>query len=180
MSLRKRWKSLIKRCFFASKTNKNKNVLREKINIANVYRYEKKFDQAHQIYDEVLANSSESIISGVALQEIGVAFFSENIFDSTVYYVKKSLKYPSVDFNKSVRLYVLSDAYYELNRLDSALMYAHESLTYPAPFHTKRECYRILANASYLLGDYKTMAGYMTYYQAYTDSVRVIDAQTKL
>ncbi len=179
MSLRKRWKSLIKRCFFASKTNKNKNVLREKINIANVYRYEKKFDQAHQIYDEVLANSTDSIISGVALQEIGVAFFSENIFDSTVYYVKKSLKYPSVDFNKSVRLYVLSDAYYELNRLDSALMYAHESLTYPAPFHTKRECYRILANASYLLGDYKTMAGYMTYYQAYTDSVRVIDAQTK-
>lgn len=127
----------------------------------------------------MLANSTDSIISGVALQEIGVAFFSENIFDSTVYYVKKSLKYPSVDFNKSVRLYVLSDAYYELNRLDSALMYAHESLTYPAPFHTKRECYRILANASYLLGDYKTMAGYMTYYQAYTDSVRVIDAQTK-
>ncbi len=168
-----------KAVFFASKTNKNKNVLREKINIANVYRFEKKFDQAHQIYDEVLANSTDSIISGLTLQEIGVAFLWANIYDSTVYYEKKSLSYPSVDFNRSVRLYVLSDAYYELKKLDSALMYAHESLIYPAPFHTKRECYRILANASYLLGDYKTMAGYMTYYQAYTDSVRVIDAQTK-
>ena len=99
-----------KAVFFASKTNKNKNVLREKINIANVYRYEKKFDQAHQIYDEVLANSTDSIISGVALQEIGVAFFSENIFDSTVFFIKQSLSFPFVDFDKSIRLYVLHDA----------------------------------------------------------------------
>jgi tetratricopeptide (TPR) repeat protein len=168
-----------KAVFYASKTNNNKNVLKEKINIANVYRFEKKFDKAHQIYNEVFSNSTDSIISGLVLQEIGVAFFWENVYDSTIYYLKKSLDYPFVDINKSVRLYVLADAYYELLKLDSALFYAHESLTYPATFHTKRECYRILANSCYLKKDFKTMAGYMTHYQTMSDSIRKIDIQTK-
>ena len=168
-----------KAVFYASKTNNNKNVLKEKINIANVYRFEKKFDKAHLIYNEVFSNSTDSIISGLVLQEIGVAFFWENVYDSTIYYLKKSLDYPFVDINKSVRLYVLADAYYELLKLDSALFYAHESLTYPATFHTKRECYRILANSCYLKKDFKTMAGYMTHYQTMTDSIRKIDMQTK-
>lgn len=164
--------------YFSNARQKDK-INFEKINIANTYRYENNFTKAHEIYKDAFINSKDSIISGIALQEIGVTFFRENIYDSSVFYLKKSLNFPFIDFNRSVRLYMLSDAFFELNQLDSALYYAEESLRYPANFHTKRECYRILANTCYLKGDYKAMGGYMTFYQAMSDSVRIIDIQTK-
>jgi tetratricopeptide (TPR) repeat protein len=166
-----------KAVFYASKTNKN--VLEERINIANVYRYQKKFNKAHQIYKEVIRKSSDSIISGLALQEIGVNFFRENKYDSAAYYLNESLKFPAKDTGQAVRLYMLADSFFELNQLDSAIIIAEKSLTFPANYFTKRECYRILANTCYLKKDFKSMAEYMTHYQAMVDSVSKIDSQTK-
>lgn len=164
---------------YLSKAGKSDKVYSEKINIGNTYRFEKNFIKAHQIYKDAFINSNDSIISGIALQEIGVSYFIENKFDSSVFYLKQSLRFPFVDFNRAVRLHMLSDAFYELHQLDSAFFYSNESLKFPANFYTKRECYRILANTSYLKKDYKAMAGYMTFYQAMSDSVRNIDVQTK-
>jgi len=79
----------------------------------------------------------------------------------------------------AIRLYALSDSFFELKQLDSAKIYAEKSLTFPANFYTKRECYRILANTCYLKKDFKSMAEYMTHYQAMVDSVSKIDSQTK-
>ena len=164
---------------YLSKAGIYNKVYSENINIGNTYRFEKNFTKAHQIYNDVFTNSSDSTISGIALQEIGVSYFIENKFDSSVIYLKQSLRYPFVDTNRAVRLHMLSDAYYELNQLDSALYFSNESLKYPANFYTKRECYRILANTCYLKKDFKSMAEYMTHYQAMTDSVSKIQAQTK-
>ncbi len=164
---------------FFLKSNKVKESLYKKIDIGNTFRNQNDFQKAHSYYKDVLNISSDSLLSGFVLQEIGVNYFRENKFDSAVYYLKESLKFPYVDFNKSIRLYRLSDSYYELRMIDLAIELSLESLKYPANFYTKRECYRILANSSYLNGEYKAMADYMTYYQAYTDSVRRIDIQTK-
>ena len=164
---------------FLLRINKMKESLYKKIDIGNTFRNQNDLKKSHEIYMEVLLKSSDSLLSGVALQEIGVNYFRENKYDSSVFYLKESLKYPFIEFNMSVRLYMLSDAYYELNILDSALIYSNKSLQYPANFYTKRECYRILANTSYLKGDYRKMANYMKHYQSYTDSVRQIEIQTK-
>lgn len=161
------------------KAGKADKVYSEKINIGNTYRYERDFSKAYEIYKDVLRSSSDSMIYAVALQEIGINFYRQNEFDSSIYYLKKCIEYPYQAFYQSIKLFRLADSYYELDEYDSAFHYANLSLSYPANFHTKRECFRILANTSYLKGNYKEMAGYMTYYQNYTDSVRIIDSQTK-
>ena len=155
------------------------DALYKKIDIGNAYRSMKEYGKAYIYFRDVLIESKDSILSGIAYQEIGTNFFLETKYDSAVFFLKESLNYPAREFNRAIRLYCLSEVYYELVQLDSALYFANRSLEYPANFYTKRECYRILANSSYLKGDYKTMAGYMTFYQAMSDSVRKIDVQTK-
>lgn len=164
---------------YFSKAGKYDKVNSEKINIGNTYRYEKEYAKAYKLYQEVLTSSNDSIICGIALQEIGVNFNRQNSFDSSILYLKRSVNYPYQAFYKSINLFRLADSYYELKNFDSSFHFANLSLEYPSNFHTKRECYRILANTSYMKGDYKKMAVFMTYYQDFTDSVRNIDAQTK-
>lgn len=103
----------------------------------------------HIYIRDVLIESKDSILSGIAYQEIGTNFFLETKYDSAVFFFKESLNYPAREFNRAIRLYCLSEVYYELVQLDSALYFANRSLEYPANFYTKRECYRILANSSY-------------------------------
>ena len=150
-----------------------------KMDIGNTFRTERKFNEAHKIYIDILKNSDDSLLTGIALQEIGINFFWHNKFDSALSYLKKSIKYPHTAFYNSIRLLRLADTYYELNRHDSAMYFAKMSLEFPGNFYTKRECYRILANTCYLKKDFKSMAEYMTHYQAMTDSVSKIQAQTK-
>jgi tetratricopeptide (TPR) repeat protein len=150
-----------------------------KMDIGNTFRTERKFNEAHEIYIDILKNSDDSLLTGIALQEIGINFFWHNKFDSALSYLKKSIKYPHTAFYNSIRLLRLADTYYELNRHDSAMYFAKMSLEFPGNFYTKRECYRILANTCYLKKDFKSMAEYMTHYQAMTDSVSKIQAQTK-
>ncbi len=150
-----------------------------KMDIANTFRTERQFNKAHEIYIDILKNSDDSLLTGIALQEIGINFFWHNKFDSALSYLKKSIKYPHTAFYNSIRLLRLADTYYELNRYDSAMYFAKMSLEFPGNFYTKRECYRILANTCYLKKDFKTMAEYMTHYQTMVDSVSKIDSQTK-
>lgn len=173
---RDKYKQAIK--YFES-IGKLKEAFFDRIDIGNMYRSENEFTKAHNIYIEVLQSSKDSVILGVALQEIGINFFWNNQFDSSLVYLKKSIHYPSRNYYQSIRFQRLSDTYFELKQYDSAFHYARESLKFPSNFYTQRECYRILANASYIAGDYKSMAGYMSKYQALSDSVRTIDIQTK-
>lgn len=52
-------------------------------------------------------------------------------------------------------------------------------MEYPASYHVKKECCRIVVNAAYNKRDIELTKKYMSKYQEYTDSVRVIESQTK-
>jgi tetratricopeptide (TPR) repeat protein len=149
------------------------------LDIAKTYWSEGEYKSAQECYSEILQTTKDPKLLGSTYQGIGINYFFAKQFDSAQVYLKMSLNYPYDADNYAIRCFKLSDAYYMTNNYDSAIKYAKKSIEYPATSFTKKECYRILANVSYLKGDFKQMADYMTKYQEYSDSVRAIDIQTK-
>jgi len=150
------------------------------LDIGRTYRYIKNYKAAHKYYNQALTQTTDSVFQGAALQEIGISYFQAKQYDSAQYYLRKSLLFPYISTNFSIRCYQLSDLFFNIAQYDSAYSYAVIALKYPANFFTQRECYRILANTAYVKGNFKQMAIYMTYFQAYSDSVRQIESQTKI
>ena len=149
------------------------------LDIGRTYRNEKNYKTAHKYFISVLDNYNDSTLSGAAYQEIGVNFWFSKDLDSSQVYLHKSMSYPFKGTDYSVRCFTLGEVFYSKSQYDSAFYYAEKALLYPSSFFTQRECYRILANTSYLKGDYKQMAVYMTHFQSCSDSVRKIETQTK-
>ncbi len=149
------------------------------LNIGTTYRNEKNYNVALGNFRKVLSSTNDSMLLGATFQEIGVVYYLMGKSDSATFYLRKSLSYPYKQDDYSIRTYVFADYWFNTEKYDSAYFYADKALKYPSNFFTKRECYRILANTSYLQGDYKGMAGFMTSFQACTDSLRTIEAQTK-
>ncbi len=149
------------------------------LDIGKSYYAIKDYKQAQNYFHKALVQNKDSVFYGSALQEIGASYFYSKQFDSSELYLRKSLKYPYLKFDYSARCYVLGNLYFSKGEYDSAYHYATVALKYPANFFTQRECYRILANTEYLKGNFKQMAVYMTSFQAYSDSVRKVESQTK-
>ncbi|MEI6554468.1 MAG: tetratricopeptide repeat protein [Paludibacter sp.] len=149
------------------------------LDVGRIYRLLKDYKTAKIYYNKVLLSTKDSFLHGSAYQEIGINFCDAQKYDSAELFLLKSLKYPYKGNNYSIRNYKLADIYFEMSKFDSATVYALNSLKYQANFITKRECYRILANSSYSLGDFKQMAIYMSKFQECTDSVRLVENQTK-
>jgi tetratricopeptide (TPR) repeat protein len=149
------------------------------LNIGSTYRNEKKYKMALNNFHKVLSTTHDSMLFGAIYQEIGVTYYMSEKNDSARFYLAKSLLFPYKQDDYSIRSYAFADCWYKVEKLDSAMFYATKALQYPANFYTKRECYRLLANSSYVLGDFKGMANYMTHFQACSDSLRIIDLQTK-
>ncbi|MBV5282753.1 MAG: tetratricopeptide repeat protein [Paludibacter sp.] len=149
------------------------------IDIGVTYRCEKNYKMALQYYRKAVSISRDSILLGIAYQEIGTNYQYTRQLDSAEIYYRKSLKFPCKEFNYAIRCCNLSELFFLVSKLDSAIHYANISLKHPSSFFTQKACYRILANSKYSQGDFKQMAFYMSKYQACTDSVRKIDIQTK-
>lgn len=149
------------------------------IDIGVTYRCEKNYKMALQYYRKAASISHDSILLGIAYQEIGTNYQYTRQLDSAEIYYRKSLKFPCKDNNYAIRCCNLSELFFLELKLDSAIHYANISLKHPSSFFTQKACYRILANSKYSQGDFKQMAYYMSKYQACTDSVRKIDIQTK-
>lgn len=149
------------------------------IDIGVTYRCEKNYKMALQYYRKAVSISRDSILLGIAYQEIGTNYQYTRQLDSAEIYYRKSLKFPCKDNNYAIRCCNLSELFFLVSKLDSAIHYASISLKHPSSFFTQKACYRILANSKYSQGDFKQMAFYMSKYQACTDSVRKIDIQTK-
>lgn len=147
--------------------------------IGRTYRLAKDYKSAHKYYLQVLAQTKDSILSGVALQEIGINYYFAKRYDSAQYYLRKSIHFPFKGTNYAIRCFTLADLYFDIEQYDSAYRHASIALKYPADFFTQRECYRILANTEYLKGNFKQMAVFMTRFQACSDSVRKVESQTK-
>jgi len=149
------------------------------IDIGVTYRCEKNYKMALHFYRKAASISQDSILLGAVYQEIGTNYQDSKQLDSAEIYYRKSLKYPSKEYNYSIRCCNLSELFFSVSKFDSAIHYANISLEHPSSFFTQKACYRILANSKYSQGDFKQMAYYMSKYQACTDSVRKIDIQTK-
>jgi len=149
------------------------------IDIGVTYRCEKNYKMALQYYRKAISICNDSILLGIAYQEIGTNYQYSRQLDSAEIYYRKSLKFPCKEFNYAIRCCNLSELFFLIYKLDSAIHYANLSLQHPSSFFTQKACYRILANSKYSQGDFKQMAYYMSKYQACTDSVRKIDIQTK-
>ena len=160
-------------------TNETNNIYYKTINIGRTYSKEKKFKTAEKYFRYVLRQTKDSLIYGVAYQEIGASYYENKQLDSAQYYLRKSLKYPYRGTNYAIKCYTLADVLFDLAQYDSSHHYASHALKYPANFYTQRECYRILVNIEYLRKDIKQMSKYMTQYQNCSDSVRKVEAQTK-
>lgn len=161
------------------KTNNNTAASYRTLDIGRTYRSEKNYKTAHEYFISLLKITNDSVLIGAVYQEIGVNFWFSKNFNSAQTYLHKSMCFPFKGTDYSIRCFTLADLFYYRNQYDSAFFYAEKALAYPSSFFTQRECYRILANTSYLKGDYKQMAVYMTHFQSCSDSVRKIETQTK-
>jgi len=149
------------------------------LDIGRTYCAEKDYITAQKYIRKSLAQTRDSLLCGLAIQEMGVNYYWTKQYDSAQYYLQKSLLFPSVGYNFGIRSYILADVFYNIEQYDSAYHYASISIKHPSNFYTHRECYRILVNVEYLRKDIKQMGKYMQQYQIYTDSIRKIESQTK-
>lgn len=164
---------------YFTKVQMKSEVCYSMLDIGVTYRCTKEYKIALKYCHKVISQTNDSILLGVAYQEIGNIYMISNQPDSAIHYLKKSLQYPTKGTDYAIRNYSLADAYTHKNQNDSVEVYIKESLKYPASFFTRRGCYRILVNTTYLKGDIKLMGQYMSKYQQYTDSIRTIESQTK-
>lgn len=150
------------------------------LDIGRTYRLIKDYKAALKYYRMALLRPADSILYGVANQEIGINYYSAKQYDSAQYYLRKSLSFPYKSTSYAIRCFYLADLFFDIEKYDSAYQYASKALKYPANFFTQRECYRLLANTEYIKGNFKQMAVFMTHFQSSSDSVRRIETQTKI
>ncbi len=172
-------KKYLKASSIFNKARKSEFVLNEYLNIGQTYVVEKKYNIARLYYRKVYALSTDSFTLGTALAEIGTSYYKNDQFDSSLYYYKQSFTYPIREGKLAIRYYTLAGVFYNISQYDSASFYALKSMEYPASYHVKKECCRIVVNAAYNKRDIELTKKYMSKYQEYTDSVRVIESQTK-
>ena len=149
------------------------------IDIGRSYRCENKNSKAMRYYRKAILQCKDSMLLGAVYQEIGINYSATNQKDSALFYLRKSLQFPYKKYDYAIRCYRLADLFLDIKRYDSASINAITALKYPSTFFIKRDCYRILANAKNMQEDFKQMAYYMTQYQIYSDSVRIIETQTR-
>jgi len=150
------------------------------LSIGRSYHLLKDFKTAQLLYRKALSQMNDSMLCGAVYQEMGVNYYSAKQFDSAQFYLRKSLPYPFKGTSYAIRCYKLSDLLFDLGQYDASFQYATLALKqHPANFYTQRDCYRILVNIEYLRKDIKQMGAYMTHFQACTDSIRIVELQTK-
>ena len=148
-------------------------------NIGKTYTQQKLYNKAYPYYYSVYKVAKDSLVKGLAIQNIGLYYYYIKQYDSALKFMREDLKYPGIKNNKSIRYYYISDIFFDLNQNDSAIYYAQNALKNNPDIRTKRECYRILANVGGLKKDLNAVSNNMSKYQDCSDSIRKIDAQTK-
>ncbi len=148
--------------------------------VGKIYRFRKDFKRAQKIFQKTLLLNSDSLLHGFLFQEIGINFFWIKKYDSAQYYLRESLKFPARGANFSIRCFYFADSWFNVAQYDSAFFYAQKSLKYPINSFCMRDCYRILANSEYQRKNFKAMNFYILKYQECVDSVRKIEAQSKV
>ena len=149
------------------------------VDVGRTYSQEKLNANAQVYFKRAFGFAKDSLMKGVALQELGIDYFYSHQPDSALVYLRKVIRYPYLANNRAIRYYYLADLYFDLNKPDSAYYCANKAFAYQPDIRTQRECYRILVNTVSLKGNLTALKQYMLKYQACSDSLRKIDSQTK-
>jgi len=149
------------------------------VDVGRTYSQEKLNANARLYFKRAFGFAKDSLMQGVALQELGVDYFNSHQPDSALVYLRKVIPYPYLANSRAIRYYYLADLYFDLNKPDSAYYCANKAFDYKPDIRTQRECYRILVNTVSLKGNLTALKKYMLKYQACSDSLRKIDSQTK-
>ena len=149
------------------------------LSIGREYNYLKDYKTAQIYYHKAISEMTDSMLIGAAYQEMGINSYVTNHFDTSQYYLRKSLKYPYRSNSYAIRCYALSELLFDLQQYDSSFIYATKAFKYHPNFYNQRDCYRILTNIEYTRNNLKQMGIYLSHYQDYSDSVQKIKSQTK-
>lgn len=145
-----------------------------------IYSAMHEFEKAIEASVKSMSYTTDSIVKGDALNDIGSNYYQLNQIDSALYYTKMSLEYPAVEGNHSMRYCHLSDAYLLNNELDSARKYALVAISLPIDIHIEDECYRILIDIATQLGDDDNLRHYISHKQQCTDSIMKLKGQVRV
>lgn len=149
------------------------------LNIGRTYNAAKDYKNAEKYFQSMSSLPKDSLQLGALLQEEANNYYKYGKYDTALAYFRKVIRYPYIGNNRAIRYLNLADLYFDLNKIDSAFFYAKNALNYKPDIRTRRECYRILVNTVSLKGDLNALSQYMIRYQKCSDTIRIIDAQTK-
>lgn len=142
-----------------------------------IYSAIEDFEKAIEASLESMKHTTDSIVHGDALNDIGSNYYFLGEGDSALYYTKKSLDYPYLDTNQSLRYYHVANAYNLKNQLDSARRYALLAINSPIDIHIEEECYRILIDVATQLKENENLRYYIEKKQACVDSIMKLKGQ---
>lgn len=151
-----------------------------KLNFGRCLTAEKSYKLSHDYYLSLYKVKRDSIQTALLMNEIALNFYEWGKLDSSLFYYRKAFNYPSFEKNKAIQYIRMADLFFDLNYVDSAFLYSNESFKYDPDIRTRREAFRILANCNATTKNMVQMTKFMRLYQDYTDSIRKIDAQTKV
>ena len=148
-----------------------------KVCLARYFRIKKKYANAFGILSRI--KSDDLIVKGVVMQEFGMIFYELRKYQTAQKYFRISLKFPYQGTNYSIRNFTYADLLFDINMVDSADYYAKRSFLYLGTYYGRRDACRIIANCAYTKNDLGRMTKYVSKYQDYSDSVRLIENQEK-
>lgn len=145
-----------------------------------IYSALEDFEKAIEASLQSMKYTTDSIVYGDALNDIGSNYYYLGQADSALYYTKKSLDYPYLATNLSLRYYHVANAYHLKNQLDSARRYAQLAIHTPIDIHIEEECYRILIDVATQLNDDENLRYYIKRKQACIDSIMKLKGQVRV
>jgi len=162
-----------------SEVNFQPQAFYSRLNIGRTYYAAKDYKNAQKYFLSISSLAKDSLQKGALLQEQANNYYKYGKLDTALVYFKEVINYPYIGNNRAIRYLYLADLYFDINKIDSAFFYAKNVLNYKPDIRTRRECYRILVNTVSVKGDLNALSRYMNLYQKCSDSIRIIDAQTK-
>ncbi len=138
------------------------------------------YDSSIKYSRKALNITTDSIIMGDVLNDIGNSYYFKEQFDSALYYIRQSLAYPYFDTNMSSRYYNIANVHSYLNKFDSAKYYVNQAFEYPIDIYFEEECYRVLTKIAIHENNKEDLQEYMAKHQACRDSIKLLEQQPNI
>lgn len=145
-----------------------------------VYLALEDYDAAISSSKKALEITTDSMVIGDVLHDIGTGYYFKDQPDSAIYYMRQSLTYPYFDTNGASRYYSLGNVYSFLDNNDSAKLYINRALQMPIDIYFEEECYRVLAEVALAENDKAGVAKYINKRQTCQDSIKRLETQPNI